>query len=170
MQRRFLFLLPECLYMKKDIELLRKSLAVAQRSMENENLPFGCLLADAEGNVLEEGENTVITADDSIGHCEINLIHQLAGKYSTRFLNNCTLYASTEPCPMCAAAIFWSGIGRVVYAISKECFHAIAQTNNPAHLISLSAYDLLKHGERKVRVEGPLLEEEAYRFYQSIFS
>jgi tRNA(Arg) A34 adenosine deaminase TadA len=156
--------------MKNDIELLRRSLAVAKRSMEKENLPFGCLLADADGNVLEEGENTVITADDSIGHCEINLIHQLAGKYSTRFLNSCTLYASTEPCPMCAAAIFWSSIGRVVYAIGKERFHAIAQTNNPAHLISISAKDLLKHGERKVIVEGPLLEEEAAHFYKAIFS
>lgn len=151
------------------MDLLRRSLAVARRSMENENLPFGCLLADADGNVLEEGENTVITAEDSIGHCEINLIHRLAGKYSTTFLNNCTLYASTEPCPMCAAAIFWSGIGRVVYAISKESFHAIAQTNNPAHILTLSAGDLLKHGERKVKVEGPLLENEAADFYKSIF-
>jgi tRNA(Arg) A34 adenosine deaminase TadA len=156
--------------MQNDIELLRKSLAVAQRSMEKENLPFGCLLADAEGNVLEEGENTVITSDDSIGHCEINLIHQLAGKYSSTFLNKCTLYASTEPCPMCAAAIFWSGIGRVVYAIGKESFNAIAQTNNPAHILSMSANDLLKHGERKVIVEGPLLEEEAASFYKAIFS
>jgi tRNA(Arg) A34 adenosine deaminase TadA len=156
--------------MKNDIELLRRSLVVAQRCMEKENLPFGCLLADADGNVLVEGENTVITTEDNIGHCEINLIHQLAGKYSATFLNTCTLYASTEPCPMCAAAIFWSGIGRVVYAIGKERFHAIAQTNNPAHILSLSAQDLLKHGKRKVIIEGPLLEEEAAGFYKAIFS
>lgn len=155
--------------MKNDIELLRRSLAVAQRSLDNGNLPFGCLLADADGNILAEGENTVITTDDSIRHCEINLIHQLAGKYPVEFLNNCSLYASTEPCPMCAAAVFWSGIGRVVYAIGKESFHAIAETNNPANILSLSANDLLKYGERKVMVEGPLLEEEAANFYKAIF-
>ena len=94
--------------------------------MEKGNLPFGCILADESGNILEEGENTVLTSKDSIAHCEINLIHQLAGKYKQTFLDTCTVYASTETCPMCTAAIFWSGVGSVAFALSKKSYNEIA--------------------------------------------
>ena len=153
--------------MPSEEDLLRSALEVAKRSLEKGNLPFGCILVDSTGNILLEGENTVITDNDSIAHCEINLVHQLAGKYDAAFLEKCSVYASTEPCPMCTAAVFWSGIGRIVYALSKEKYHEIADTSNPAHILDLSAKELLSHGRRKVEIIGPLLEEEASRFYQS---
>ena len=149
-----------------DRNLLQAALLVARHSMEKGNLPFGCVLADPEGNVIEEGENTVITAKDSIAHCEINLVHQLAGKYEPAFLEQCTVYASTEPCPMCTAAIFWSGVGRLVFAMSKETYHGMAGTTNPAHLFDLSSKKLLSHGKREVKVEGPLFEEDAVQLYK----
>lgn len=77
------------------------------------NLPFGCLLAGPDGKMLLEAENTVITADDAIAHFEINLVHAFAGKFQFDYLHHCTVYASTEPCPMCSAALFWSGVGRL---------------------------------------------------------
>jgi len=154
----------------RDIELLRAALDVAERSMKKGNLPFGCLLADVDGNIIEEGENTVITTQDSIAHCEINLVHRLAGKFDFAYLNDCTVYASTEPCPMCTAAIFWSGIGRIVFALSKEGYHLIAGTKNPAHLFDISAEKLLSYGRRKVRISGPLLEEEAPQLYRQWLS
>lgn len=153
----------------KNIELLRAALDVALVSLEKGNLPFGCLLADANGNILERGENTVVTDKDSIAHCEINLVHQLAGKYETDFLAGCTVYAGTEPCPMCAAAIFWSGIGRIVFALDKSSYHNIAGTSNPAHIFDLSSDEVLQHGGRKVMVEGPALKEEATDFYRRIY-
>lgn len=150
--------------------LLRAALEVALVSLEKGNLPFGCLLADVDGNILERGENTVVTSEDSIAHCENNLVHQLAGKYDAAFLATCTMYASTEPCPMCAAAIFWSGIGRIVYALDKNSYHTIAGTSNPAHIFNLSSADLLQHGGRKVIVEGPSLVEESTAFYKKLYS
>lgn len=150
----------------QDKQLLRAALEVARRSLEKGNLPFGCILADGEGNVLEEGENTVVTDKDSIAHCEINLVHQLAGKYESLYLQDCTLYASTEPCPMCTGAVFWSGIGRIVFALSKEAYHSIAGTINPAHLFEISTEELLSFGKRKVKVAGPLLEEESTHLYR----
>jgi tRNA(Arg) A34 adenosine deaminase TadA len=87
-----------------DIELLRAALDLGGRSLLHGNLPFGCLLADEVGNVLETVRNTVVTGKDNIAHCEINLVHQLAGKYDGTFLSSCTLYAGTEPCPMCTSA------------------------------------------------------------------
>lgn len=149
-------------------KLLRASLAVAQRSLERGNLPFGCLLADASGNILEEGENTVVTDKDAIAHCEINLVHQLAGKYEPEFLKTCTLYASTEPCPMCTRAIYWSGIGKIVYALGKDQYHRISGTTNPDYVFDLAARELLLSGGRRVDVEGPALEAEATAFYHSM--
>jgi len=149
----------------QDKKLLRAALEVASRSLEKGNLPFGCILANAEGRILEEGENTVITDQDSIAHCEINLIHKLAGKYEHGTLEKCTVYASTEPCPMCTAAIFWSGVGKIVFALGKEAYHSIAGTANSAFLFDISAEKLLSYGKRPVQVSGPLLEDEASQMY-----
>ena len=153
-----------------DIELLRIALEVGRQSQQNGNLPFGCILADEAGNVLEKGENTVVTGKDSIAHCEINLVHQLAGKYETDFLNRCTVYAGTEPCPMCTAAIFWSGIGRIVYALSKEGYHEVAATVNPAWIFHMPPKELLSYGGRKIMVAGPLLEKEAKQYYKDLLA
>ena len=150
----------------RDKQLLIAALEVAKRSLDKGNLPFGCVLADSDGKIIEEGENTVITEHDSIAHCEINLVHKLSGKYQTGYLENCSVYASTEPCPMCTAAIFWSGIGRIVFALSKDGYHSIAGTKNPAHLFDISSEKLLSYAGRKVSVLGPLMEDEASQFYK----
>jgi tRNA(Arg) A34 adenosine deaminase TadA len=155
-------------YSEKDRELCRKALDVALRSLENGNLPFGCLLADREGKVLLEGQNTVITSRDFIAHCEINLVHLFAGRYDFDFLNSCSVYASTEPCPMCSAALFWAGVGRLVYAVSKEGYKQVTGENNPLYHFPVSSKDLLASGGRKVLVEGPVLEEEGLRFYSRL--
>lgn len=146
--------------------LLHRAFEVAQRSLDRGNLPFGCLLAGPGGEVLLEGENTVVTANDAIAHCEINLVHQLSGRFERDFLRQCTVYATTEPCPMCAGAIYWSGIGTLVYALSKELYHSIARTNNPAHLLDMKAAALLQCGGRPVTVIGPVMEEAAIQYYK----
>lgn len=152
-----------------DHNLCRRTLTIAKRSFLQGNLPFGCLLADANGNILLEAENSVITSKDAIAHCEINLVHAFAGKYDFEFLNTCTVYASTEPCPMCSGAIFFSGVGRIVYALSKERYKEIANDHNPAYHFPVSSKELLSKGGRQVHVEGPALEQEAIEFYASLF-
>lgn len=147
-------------------QLLRRTLELAELSLLEGNLPFGCLLADKEGNTLLEEVNTVITAKDPIGHCEINLVHTLKDQFTAEELSECMLYASTEPCPMCAAAVFWSGIGHIAFALDKDQYHEIAGTTHPAHIMDLKAQDLLQYGRRKVYIIGPLLEKEAIAFYQ----
>ncbi len=149
--------------------LLRRTLALAEESLLEGNLPFGCLLADKEGKILQEARNTVVTDRDAIGHCEINMVHALRDRYPVEELADCTLYASTEPCPMCAAAVFWSGIGHIVFAIGKAKYHELARTTNPAYIMDMTATDLLQRGGRKVTVSGPLLEEEAIAFYASLY-
>ena len=144
----------------------RAALEVARRSIEKGNLPFGCILVDESGHIIQEGENTVVTSRDRIAHCEINLVHQLAGKFEESFLKECTVYASTEPCPMCTAAIFWSGIGTIAFALSKKSFNAIAASLNPSHSFHIPPEELLCHGKPEVKVVGPTIEEEAIALYR----
>lgn len=151
-----------------DVARCRQSLAVAQRSFQNGNLPFGCLLTDANGTVLLEAENTVVTSGDAINHCEINLVHAFANKYDFTFLHTCTVYASTEPCPMCSAALFWSGVGRLVYAVSKEGYKKASGDDNPVYHFPVSSKALLEKGGRQVIVHGPVLEREGSSFYQTL--
>jgi tRNA(Arg) A34 adenosine deaminase TadA len=152
--------------MSNDIVYLKKAFTVAETSYKNGNLPFGCILVNTEGIIIEEGENLVITSNNNIAHCEIVLINKLAGKYERDYLGKCTIYATTEPCPMCSAAIFWSGIGKLVYALSKEGYHHVANTSNPDYLFDMSSKELLAHGGRKVEVAGPIMEEEAKIIYK----
>jgi len=145
---------------------LRKALEVARRSIDKGNLPFGCIMTGPDDIILLEGENTVITDQNRIAHCEINLIRQLSSEVDLHFLEHCTLYASTEPCAMCAGAIFWSGIGTVVYALGMDVYHHIAGTCNPAHRLEVPIRRLLEQGGRSMTVLGPMLEEEAIACYE----
>ncbi|MCB0041699.1 MAG: nucleoside deaminase, partial [Caldilinea sp.] len=76
---------------------LRAAIAVARRSRENGNHPFGALLVDETGAVLLEAENTVNTARDCTGHAETNLVRLASQRFDRAVLERCTLYTSTEP-------------------------------------------------------------------------
>ena len=142
-----------------DLHFLRQAITVAQRARDKGNHPFGAVLVDENGAVLLEGENTVNTEHDATGHAEMNLVRAACKKYDALTLAKCSLYSSTEPCPMCAGAIFWSGIGRVVYALSEEELYAF-MPNDPYKLL-LSCREVLSHGGRAVEVIGPAIEDEA---------
>ena len=145
---------------KEDIRLLRMTFEVAQKSRVEGNHPFGALLADRHGKVLLTVGNTVMTTKDCTGHAETNLIRQAGAEYGHDFLADCTLYASTEPCPMCAGAIFWANIGRVVFGLSQKSLYEIIGTDT-AEMLNLSCRDIFSHGNKSIDVIGPILEEEA---------
>lgn len=69
---------------------------------------------------MPEAENTVVTEHDVTGHAELNLVRRASMRFEVETLEGVTLYTSTEPCAMCSSAIYWSGIGRVVYALGSE--------------------------------------------------
>jgi tRNA(Arg) A34 adenosine deaminase TadA len=85
---------------------LLAAIGLAQRARDNGNHPFGALLVDADGNVAVESENTVVTGRDCTGHAETNVMREASHRLDPGFLQGCTLYTSTEPCAMCAGAIF----------------------------------------------------------------
>jgi tRNA(Arg) A34 adenosine deaminase TadA len=146
--------------MNVDERHLRQAIELAARARANGNHPFGSLLTDAIGDVVLEAENTVLTGRDCTGHAELNLVRAASQKYDPAFLRACTLYTSTEPCAMCSGAIFWSGIGRVVFALSSETFGTIVPDETGEWKLGLSCREVFDRGGRAVDVSGPLLEAE----------
>ena len=146
---------------EQDLRFLRLAVEVAGRAREAGNHPFGAVLADASGTVLLEAQNTVTTGRDVTGHAELNLVRAASGAYAEAELAECTLYSSTEPCAMCAGGIYWSGIGRVVYALPEAKLGEFtgADAENPT--MHLSARTVLAAGQRAIQVEGPVDLPEA---------
>ena len=142
-----------------DIAHLKTAISAAWRAREHGNHPFGALLVDENNRVLLQAENTVITGRDATGHAETNLVRLATQQFSAEELQGCTLYTSTEPCAMCAGAIFWSQIGQVVYALSEMDLYAIVGPS-PDQLV-LPCREVFAHSERRIQVRGPAAELDA---------
>ena len=145
----------------KDQFLLRRAVEVAQRARDAGNHPFGAVLASADGEVLLEAENTVTTGRDVTGHAELNLVRAASGRYAEDDLAGATLYSSAEPCAMCAGGIYWSGIGRVVYALPESRLGEFTGADPENPTMHLSARTVLAAGLRTIEVEGPVDLPEA---------
>jgi tRNA(Arg) A34 adenosine deaminase TadA len=137
------------------------AIELARRSREKGNHPFGSLLVDATGRVLIEAENTAVAGGDWLGHAEFNLVRDACAKFGPEFLGSCTLYTSTEPCAMCSGAIYWSGIGRVVYALGSDTLEAIVNDQEGDATLALRCREVFARGGRTVEVGGPMLEDRA---------
>ena len=142
-----------------DIQHLRMAIEVAGNAREHGNHPFGAILVDEQNQVLLKAENTVVTGKDCTGHAETNLMRFASQHFSEEELATCTLYTSTEPCVMCAGAIHWGNVRRVVYALSEITLYEIAGPS-PDHLL-LPCREVFTHSQSPVEVEGPALELDA---------
>lgn len=139
---------------------MRAAIGIARRARERGNHPFGALLVDGEGKILLEAENTVVTERDCTGHAETNLMRMASRRYDPAFLAGCTLYTSTEPCPMCSGAIFWGNVRRVVYGLSEEGLYAMIGDDDE-EVLYLSCRGVFDKGRKQIEVIGPVLEDEA---------
>lgn len=139
-----------------DVEHLRTAILVAQRARERGNHPFGAILVDENEQVLLEAENTVVTERDCTGHAETNLMRLASQQFTPEILERCTLYTSTEPCAMCAGAIHWGNVRRVVFALSEADLYAIVGPS-PDHLL-LPSREVFSRSQRSVEVLGPAEE------------
>ena len=145
----------------RDLELLRRAIALAASARRTGNHPFGALLADGRGEVIAEAENTVVTDRDITGHAETNLVRLAWRRFPEPALTNATLYTSTEPCAMCSGAIFWAGISRVVFGLAGAALDEMIVSDPDAPALFLPASEVLNAGNRTVEVIGPLLIDEA---------
>jgi tRNA(Arg) A34 adenosine deaminase TadA len=151
-----------------DADHLRRAIALAREAREEGDAPFGAVLVGEDGRVLAEGRNTVNTERDVTGHAETNLMRKVWRLQDADTLAASTLYASGEPCAMCAGAIFWGGVGRVVYGVSAGRIYEISSGTEDVPKLRLSCRDVLAAGTRQTEVIGPMLGEEAERVFESL--
>ena len=144
---------------ERDLEHLRTAIEIAWRAREHGNHPFGAVLVDDQNQVVLQAENTVVTERDCTGHAETNLMRQASQRFWPEQLATCTLYTSTEPCAMCAGAIYWGKVGRVVYALSEvDLYTIVGPSPDQLHL---PCREVFARSQRSIEVLGPALEAEA---------
>jgi tRNA(Arg) A34 adenosine deaminase TadA len=149
--------------------ILRKSFDVARRARTHGNHPFGAILVGPDGAVLIERENGYLPDRDMTAHAERLLATEASRTIAPETLARCTLYSSAEPCAMCAGAIYWAGIGRVVFALSERRLKAITGDHAENPTLDLPCRTVFAAGQRAVEVIGPLLEDEAAALHAGVW-
>src|SRR5437868_6961447 len=139
-------------FMRLAIKKTREGIAAGQS-------PFGAVIVK-NGEVVAATHNTVWKTTDPTAHAEVNCIRAAASALKTIFLHGCTMYSTTEPCPMCLSAIHWAKIERVVFGATI----ADAQTAGFSELC-ISAKDLARLGDSPVHVEDGLLRTECAELF-----
>ena len=153
-----------------DAYFLRRSFEVARRSLAHGNHPFGAVLVDQNGKLLIEAENGYMPCNDRTAHAERLLASQACTTLSADVLKGATLYSSAEPCAMCAGAIYWAGIGRLVYGLSEHRLRAITGDHPENPTLDLPCREVFKSGQRPTEVKGPLLEDEAEALHEGVWN
>jgi tRNA(Arg) A34 adenosine deaminase TadA len=153
-----------------DLGHLQTAIKIARLAREHGNHPFGAILVDENNQVLLQAENTVVTERDCTGHAETNLMRLASQHFQPEKLAACTLYTSTEPCAMCAGAIHWGNVRRVVFALSEIDLYEMTGPS-PDYLL-LPCRDVFARSQRHVEVIGPAaeLDVEARAVHEGFWS
>ncbi|MGX9964970.1 nucleoside deaminase [Roseomonas sp. F4] len=144
-----------------DLPLLRRAIALSGEARAAGQHPFAALLADPEGRVLMEEINGFGPHGDGTAHAERLLATRACLELPPDVRAAATLVTSAEPCAMCAGAIYWAGIGRVVYGLSERRLKALIGPHPENLTMDLPCRDVFAAGQRRIQVVGPLLEDEA---------
>jgi tRNA(Arg) A34 adenosine deaminase TadA len=150
----------------EDEAFMRRAIALGEKAalVDSTGGPFGCVIVK-DGKIVAEGSNHVVSENDPTWHGEMEAIRAAAKNRGTFNLAGCTLYTTGEPCPMCAGAIYWARIDRVVYAST------IADALDYGQFDDQPIYEDLARpiGERLVPAAQCLREEmlQLWRRYQA---
>lgn len=146
------------MYTFSDEYYMRLALAEARQAYEEGEIPIGAVVV-ADGRVLGRGHNQTELLSDVTAHAEMLAVSAAAHAVGGKYLSGCTLYVTVEPCPMCAGAIGWSQVSRIVYGASdlKRGYSTILRPGtSPFH--------------PRASVTAGVLEDECRALMQDFFS
>ena len=149
--------------------LLLQAIELARAARAHGNHPFGALLADADGQVVLTAENSVVSDADATAHAETNLVRLASKTFPPSELAGMVLYTSTEPCAMCSGAIFWSGVGAVVYALAEAELYELTGEDTANLTMLLPCRDVFAACRRPIAVEGPYDLPEARAVHEGFW-
>jgi tRNA(Arg) A34 adenosine deaminase TadA len=146
--------------MKKHEEYMMRAIELSIENVKNGGGPFGAVITK-DGEIIAEGVNRVTANLDPTAHAEVSAIRAACQNVKGIRLDDCTIYTSCEPCPMCLSAIYWAGIKNIYYGNTKKDAEAIGFSDN-------FIYDeLLKnHDERTIKMQ-PLMRDEAQQAFRN---
>ena len=139
---------------RMDEQMMRLALKEAERAYEEGEVPVGAVVV-CEGRVIARAHNQTERLGDVTAHAEMLAITSAANLLGGKYLTNCTLYVSVEPCVTCAGALGWAQVGRVVYGATDE--------KRGYHLFAPQAMHV------RTEVVAGVLEEECAELMKSFF-
>ncbi len=143
-----------------DAAYLRRAIVKALESRAAGRHPFGSLVV-LDGEVIAEALSLKSRDADATSHSELQAVREASRKHPPAVLARATLYASTEPCAMCAGGAYWAGVGRVVYGFSEARLRALTRDHPANPTLAMPCREVFARGQRRIEVIGPYLEEEA---------
>jgi len=140
--------------MTKDEEYMKKALAEAEAAFREGEVPIGAIVV-CKDRIIARAHNLTETLCDVTAHAEMQAITSAANMLGGKYLQDCTLYVTVEPCTMCAGAIGWAQISRIVYGAPDE--------KRGYSLIAPKAF------HPKAEVVSGVLEDECRQLMQEFF-
>lgn len=140
-----------------DEQFMRRALEEARSAAEADEVPIGAVVVSSKGAIIGRGHNLTEALNDVTAHAEMQAITAAATRLGGKYLTGCTLYVTVEPCAMCAGAIGWAQISRIVYgAPDPKRGYRVFAARPPFH--------------PRARIEGGLLADEATALLRSFFA
>lgn len=151
---------------------LKRCIEISRAARSGGNTPFGALLVDEDGNIVMEQGNIEITEHICTGHAETTLANRASHEFTKDFLWKCTLYTTAEPCAMCAGAIYWANIGRVVYGMTEKRLLELTGSDEQNPTFDLPCREVFARGQKDIQVIGPIaaVEEEAAEVHKGYWN
>lgn len=146
---------------ERDAFHLRQAIALSRVARERGNRPFGAVIIGEDGEVLAEAWNSNSETGDCTAHAETSAVRQASPRCSRETLAAATLYSSAEPCVMCAGAIFWSNLRRVVYGIDAVRLRVFRGERAEQRDAELSCRDVFDASPHAIECIGPALIDES---------
>lgn len=139
---------------KQDEHYMREALKEAKRALEKDEVPIGAVIV-CDGLIIARAYNYTEHLNDVTAHAEMQAITSAANNLGGKYLQECTLYVTIEPCVMCAGALFWAQIGRIVYG-----------AGDPKRGFSMAGPQLL---HPRTKISKGILEEDCSQILKNFF-
>ena len=144
----------------KDVALMRLALDEARLALDHDDVPVGAVVVDAQGNVLGRGHNRREVDGDPVAHAEVEALRAAAAAVGHWRLDGTVLYATLEPCAMCAGALVNARVSRLVYGAWDHRFGAVDS------VLQICTDPRLNH---RLEVQAGVLEPECRQLLQDFF-
>jgi len=149
---------------ERDREHVNRAIELAEESVEMGNTPFGAVIV-VDDEIVGEGHNETRTNDDLAAHPEMTLARWAARELDADERERCTMYASTEPCPMCATAIHYAGLDRVVFGVSGATLNGLT-----GDVVEIPCEEVIRRAGGETTVEGPVAEDAAMAVHEPFYT